>query len=257
MTALFATSPDGRRVAYDVNGTGPAIMLLHGGGRIRQDWHAAGYIERLSRDSKVITVDLRGHGESDQPTDPAYYTIDKMGQDLIAVADACGVDCFTIWGLSYGGNVSRYLAARSERVAKIILMGTRFGLGVSGHERQYAEELIGHWTPISQTQIDGTLDLKSLSADDQDFLRRFKLPVVLAWVKAMLDWPAIEPVDLRCPALWLVGSNDTEAMDSVKEYKASLKGSKIQLRIVEGLDHNQVLTEIDEVLPIMLGFTQS
>jgi pimeloyl-ACP methyl ester carboxylesterase len=31
------------------------------------------------------TVDLRGHGESDLPTDPADYTTDKMGQDILTV----------------------------------------------------------------------------------------------------------------------------------------------------------------------------
>jgi len=42
MNTLFATSPDGMRVAYDRSGTGPAIVLLHGGGSRRQEWHAAG-----------------------------------------------------------------------------------------------------------------------------------------------------------------------------------------------------------------------
>jgi len=123
MTTHFATSLDGTRLAYDVSGSGPALMLLHGGGHTRQQWHDVGYVERLKSNFKVITVDIRGNGQSDQPTDPASYATDKMCQDILAVADACGIAQFTIWGFSYGGNIARYLAAQSDRVAKLIIMG--------------------------------------------------------------------------------------------------------------------------------------
>ena len=181
---------------------------------MRQEWHEAGYVRRLRDNFTVITVDLRGHGESGLPTDPADYTTGKMGQDILAVADACGVERFIIWGMSYGGKVSRHLAVQSERVAKLILMGTPLGLGVSGEIRQDVMDFCAHWPPIVQAQRDGTLDLDSLSQDDQDLLRRLSVPVVLAWVRAMLDWPAIEPADFRCPTLWLVGSEDRHAMAS-------------------------------------------
>jgi pimeloyl-ACP methyl ester carboxylesterase len=53
MNTRFANSPDGTRVAYDLCGTGPAIMLLHGGGSTRQEWHEGGYVRRL-RDSFTV-----------------------------------------------------------------------------------------------------------------------------------------------------------------------------------------------------------
>jgi pimeloyl-ACP methyl ester carboxylesterase len=252
---LFAGSPDGTRVAYDRCGTGPTIVLLHGGGSNRQEWHEAGYVGRLRENFTVITVDLRGHGESGLPTDPVAYTTDKMVQDILAAADACGVDRFIIWGMSYGGKVSRYLAVQSERVVKFILMGTPLGLGVSGERRQQAIDFCEHWPPIVQAQRNGTLDLGSLSQNDQDFLHHFDVPVMLGWVRAMLDWPAVEPADFRCPTLWLVGSEDRHAMASLKEYEASLKGSRVQVHLFEGLDHEQVFDEIDRVFPTMLAFT--
>jgi pimeloyl-ACP methyl ester carboxylesterase len=73
----------------------------------------------------------------------------------------------------------------------------------------------------------------------------------------MLDWSAVEPADFRCPTLWLVGSEDRYAMTSLKEYEESLKGSRVQVHIVEGLDHNQVFDEIDRVFPTMLAFTET
>jgi pimeloyl-ACP methyl ester carboxylesterase len=73
----------------------------------------------------------------------------------------------------------------------------------------------------------------------------------------MLDWPAVVPADFRCPTLWLMGSEDRHAMDSLREYEGSLAGSQVQVHIVEGLDHEQVFEQIDRVFPTMLAFTQA
>ena len=179
MNTFFATSPDGTRVAYDCLGAGPAILLVHGGGGNRQEWHSTGYVSRLQDGFTVITLDLRGHGESGQPTAPADYTTDKMGQDILAVADACGVERFALWGMSFGGKVSRYLAVQSERVSKLVLIGTPLGLGVSGERRQETIDFCAHWPPIVQAQSQGRLEFESLSQEDQDFLRHFNVPVML------------------------------------------------------------------------------
>jgi pimeloyl-ACP methyl ester carboxylesterase len=259
----FAISPERFRIAYDVSGRGPAIMLLHGGGGSRQEWHAGGYVARLKDDFKVITVDLRGHGESDKPTDPACYTTDKMGQDFLAVADACGVDKFILWGYSFGSNVGRYLAARSERVEKMIMVGSPLGPGVSGEWRQMALDFRARWAPSVQRQLgdgrEGPFDPQLLPRKDQEEIQRLSfpgalVPVILAWSSAMLEWAVVRPADFRCPALWLFGSRNGNAMASYKKYEKSLKGSKIQVRIFEGFDHEQEFTQIDRVLSVILAF---
>jgi pimeloyl-ACP methyl ester carboxylesterase len=180
-----------------------------------------------------------------------------MGQDILAVADACGVDHFVIWGMSYGGKISRYLAVQSERVEKFIMMGTPMGMGVSGERRQQAEDFCALWSPIVTAQRNGEMDVSSLSQDDLDFVQNQNVPVMLGWVRAMLDWPLIEPGDFRCPTLWLIGSEDPYAMVTYKEYKEALKGSRVQFQIIEGLDHDQAFDEIDRVFSIMLDFTKS
>jgi pimeloyl-ACP methyl ester carboxylesterase len=257
MNTLFITSVDGTQIAYNVTGQGPALILLHGGRQNRQNWHELGYVERLKDDFKVITIDIRGNGESDKPVDPADYTTDKMSQDILAVAAACGAEQFTIWGFSYGGNIGRYLAAQSNRVAKMIIMGIPFGLGASGEFRHFIEQFRAYWSPILQAQREGTLDIESLDADERHELQHGNIPLALAWLSAMLDWSAIEPADLRCPTLWLIGSENKNTLANLKEYEASLQGTQVQVQVVEGLTHNQELTEVDRVLPIMVAFTQS
>lgn len=254
MDTLFTTSPDGTRIAYDCCGDGPAILLIHGGGGSRQEWHEAGYVDRLREKFTVITIDLRGHGQSDLPTDTTAYTTDKMGQDILTVADACDVHSFILWGMSFGGKVSRYLAVRSDRVTKLILIGAQLGLGVSGQLRQEVFDFMEHWPAILDAKREGTLEIGALSEADQDMLRDFNVPVILAWGQAMLDWPVIEPADFRCPTLWLAGSDDQHAMDSIKQYEEALVGSKVQVRVVEGLDHSQSFDQIDTVFPIFIAF---
>ncbi len=252
---MFATSLDGTKIAYDCYGAGQAVILLHGGGGSHQEWHAAGYIQRLQENFTVIALDLRGHGESGSPTNPADYAIDKLLQDILAVADAFEAERFALWGMSFGGKVGRYLAARSERVAKAILMGTPLGPGVSGKPRQDAVAFCEHWRPIIRAQGEGRLDVSSLPAHDQEMLLNLNIPAMLGWVPAMLEWPSVEPADFLCPTLWLVGSEDLLAIESVQAYSAALTGSLVQVQIIEGLNHEQVFDQIDVVLPAMLAFT--
>jgi pimeloyl-ACP methyl ester carboxylesterase len=257
MNTLFAISPNGTQIAFDCCGAGPAIVLLHGGGGSRQEWYEAGYVSRLQEHFTVIAMDLRGHGESALPEDAADYAIDKLCQDILDVADACGVERFSLWGISYGGKVGRYLAVQSERVTSCILIGTPLGPGVSGQPRQNALDFCAHWSPIVQSERAGTLDLASLSTNDQELLQRLNVPAMLGWVRAMLDWPAVIPTDFRCPTLWFIGSEDHLAMDSLKAYEESLKSSRMQVHIIEGLDHEQAFDEIDQVFPTMLAFIRA
>jgi len=256
MKTLFAISPDSACIAYDCCGAGPAVILLHGGGSRRQEWHTAGYVERLQEYFTVITLDLRGHGESACPVDPADYAIDKQVQDILAVATACGVDRFVLWGFSYGSKVGRYVAVQSDRVERIILMSATLGPGATGQMRQDVIDFCAHWPPILQAWQAGSLDLASLSPNDQDLLLHFHVPAMLGWGTAMLDWPAVEPADFPCPALWLIGSEDEPAMISLKQFQPRLAGSQLQAQVMDGLDHGQVFDEIERVFPTLLAFSQ-
>ncbi len=257
METCYAISPDGTQIAYDVTGAGPGLLLLHGGGSLRQEWHTTGYVERLMKSFKVITVDMRGHGESDLPEDPGAYTPSKMCQDFLAVADACGVDHFTIWGFSYGSKAGRYLAVQSPSVDKIVLISTPFGPAIPGKSSQDVFDFCAHWSPIVQAERDGTLDFASLSPEDQQLMRQCHVPAMLGWVPAMLDWPSVEPADFRCPALWLLGSEDQEAMSTLEEYKERLNGSRVQVQVMEGLNHEEDFEAVDQVFDRMLAFTRS
>ena len=253
---LYAQSPDGTQIAFDVTGDGPTIILLHGGGGSRQNWHEVGYVDGAKDSFQVIAMDIRGHGESDKPIDQASYTTDKLVQDILAVADSCRAKTFVLWGYSYGGNISRYLAAQSDRVAGSIIMGIPFGPGASDEFRTYIESMEDHWRPILRAQEDNTLDWDTLSNEEQVVLKEDNPSLFLAWLSAILEWTAVLPSDLHSPALWLIGSENKGAMASLSEHQESMPKS-VQVHVIEGLTHEQEFTEIDKVLPVMLEFTHA
>src|SRR5688572_27033120 len=129
-TTQFVTSKDGTKIAYDVAGSGPVVILLHGGGQERKSWHRAGYVTRLAKEFTVVTLDMRGNGESDKPAPVAAYAWERMNEDILAVADAIKAPRFAIWGFSYGANVGRYLASQSDRVTSMVYIGIPFGPAV-------------------------------------------------------------------------------------------------------------------------------
>jgi pimeloyl-ACP methyl ester carboxylesterase len=117
-------SNDGVRIVYDVLGQGRPLILLHGWCCDRSWWTEPGYVEVLRRDHLLINMDLRGHGASDKPHEPAAYRRHAMTGDVLAVADAEGLERFAIWGQSYGGEIAWMTAdAVPERVPGIVTSG--------------------------------------------------------------------------------------------------------------------------------------
>lgn len=120
---FFVTSESGRdRLEYTEFGTGErTVVLLHGllmprsmQRPLARHVAGAGY--------RVITLDLLGHGRSDQPADPLLYSISAFGEQVIALLDHLEVDQAVIGGASLGANVALDVAtAAPERVAGLIV----------------------------------------------------------------------------------------------------------------------------------------
>jgi pimeloyl-ACP methyl ester carboxylesterase len=106
---------DGVTLTADVEGTwsGPAVLLLHGGGQTRQSW---GGTSRVLADAGflAITVDQRGHGESDWAAD-GDYGIGAYARDVRAVAGQLGRPVALV-GASLGGLASLLAVAEPPDV---------------------------------------------------------------------------------------------------------------------------------------------
>jgi 3-oxoadipate enol-lactonase len=123
---MRVTMDDGVALEVTDDGSGPAILLVHGFGGAKEDF--ADHVDALAERHRVVTFDHRGHGESDDPPDPADYSLDRMATDVLGVADSLGVDGFRLLGHSMGGMVARRVVlARPERIEALVLMDTSPG----------------------------------------------------------------------------------------------------------------------------------
>ncbi len=111
----------GTRMFYVDEGTGPPLIMGHS---LALDHHLYdGAAARLSQRFRVIRPDFRGHGQSDKPYE--HYTLEQLTDDLIAFADALGLDRFAYAGLSMGGMVGLRLGMRvPQRLTALALMDT-------------------------------------------------------------------------------------------------------------------------------------
>jgi pimeloyl-ACP methyl ester carboxylesterase len=110
-------------LAFDDDGPGPVVVLLHGFPLDRSMW--ANQRSSVGAIYRVIAPDLRGHGTSAAPE--GTYTVDEMADDVIETLDALQLTGpLVVGGLSMGGYLALSIAVRYPgRVRALMLMNTR------------------------------------------------------------------------------------------------------------------------------------
>jgi pimeloyl-ACP methyl ester carboxylesterase len=116
----------GVRIRYVDTGAGPPVVLVHGfTGDIERSWVNTGLLANLSRDHRVLALDLRGHGHSGKPHDPRAY--EEIGLDVIRLMDHAGVKRAHVVGYSLGGIViAKLLVTHPERFTSAVLGGAAY-----------------------------------------------------------------------------------------------------------------------------------
>lgn len=112
----------GRRIDYAEHGAGPhAIVLTHGLLMDRRMYTRLA--PALARGGhRVITVDMLGHGASEQPHEMEAYSMPQFGRDVIALLDHLGLAEAVIGGTSLGANVALEAAvAAPDRVRALVI----------------------------------------------------------------------------------------------------------------------------------------
>lgn len=109
---------NGVKLYYEIHGQGEPFVLLHGGTQT----HDIGtqWLDDLSQNYKVIIVDMRGHGQSTNPTN--NFSFREIAQDIFGLLNELNIDKFRAMGFSGGGMTLKHMATmQTDRIEALIL----------------------------------------------------------------------------------------------------------------------------------------
>jgi pimeloyl-ACP methyl ester carboxylesterase len=216
---------DGVNIYYEVHGSGPPLILTHGYSSTSAMWQ--GQIAAFSRHHKLVLWDMRGHGQSDYPDDPAAYSEALTVADIAALLDTVGAKQAIVGGLSLGGYMSlAFYRSHPERVRALLIIDT--GPGFKKDDARAA------WNKRSLDNADrfdreGLAVLKTLSAERASVAHRDASGLAHA-ARGMLtqrDPGVIETLPhIKVPSLVVVGADDTPFLAASDYMAAKIPGAR-------------------------------
>lgn len=199
----YALADDGTRIAYEVQGSGPPLVLLAGQANNRHWW--GGVIADFQGSHSTVALDNRGTGESDKPDVP--YDTRLFAYDVLAVLDDLGIERADVYGTSMGGRMAQWLAAEQPHRVRSLVLGCTTPGGVHAVERDNDVR-------------------RALAAKDPDAARAARLDLMFspAWLAAHPDGPFHTLGDPDMPAFararHLTASNRHDAWDVLPKITA-------------------------------------
>jgi pimeloyl-ACP methyl ester carboxylesterase len=117
---------NGVSLYYEVTGHGPPLVLVHGFACGLRTWDPQ--VKALARTRRVVTYDVRGHGISEAPADPAAYSQEIFVADLRALLEHLQIRRAAVGGLSMGGNIAlNFALAHGDMVSALVIADTGSG----------------------------------------------------------------------------------------------------------------------------------
>jgi non-heme chloroperoxidase len=246
---IAVTTPDGLAISAQEwgNPAGPEILFIHGFSQSHLSWMRQ-IDSDLAKEFRIVTYDLRGHGNSDKPLDPARYRDSQAwGDEVQAVIDAAGLKRPVLVGWSYAGRViSDYLATHgASKLAGINFVDAPIkvdpaliGDNLKNLPLMASEDLTTN-IAATRTFVHGCFS-RQPSAEDFETMLAFNM-MVPPKVRAGLSGRPLDASDLmsklKLPVLVTHGAQDRNAKVGVAEYTASIiPGAK--LSIYEGIGHS-------------------
>lgn len=115
---------NGIKVYYEVYGKGKPIVLLHGA-FMTIDMNWGELIPELSKNRKVIALELQGHGHT--PFSERKLSHATLASDVTKVMDYLKIDKADVAGYSFGGEVAYQLAIQSpEKLNRLVIISSTY-----------------------------------------------------------------------------------------------------------------------------------
>ncbi|MGQ0733701.1 MAG: alpha/beta fold hydrolase [Acidobacteriota bacterium] len=249
----------GGTLAFDVAGTGPPVVFLHGAFLDRRSWDRQW--AALSARFRTIRYDIRPFGESSRPEQP-YRT----HEDLLRVLDHLQVGRAHLVGHSFGGGVAiDFALVHPDRVASLLLVASAPTGFVSPEEERKAagavfaaikdgdDAIVSAWLahPMWRAAQSRPELMKELDAITRRNLAPFKMTFA---PYVPLTPPAVGRLaEITARTLVVVGERDTPGIRQASELLvARIPGAT--LRVVSGADHALPLGWADELNAAAVAF---
>lgn len=238
----------GLRIAYRRAGSGPSLLLLHGGLSDSREWRRQ--LDALSEDFDAVAWDAPGCGGSSDP--PETIGLDGYADCLAAFIEALGLGRPHVAGLSFGAGLALGLYRRHSRLPRSLVLASAYAGWAGSLPAEVVEarvqqvlqqadlpasQVVGEWLP--------SLFSSSVPADVVEETAAIMRDFHPAGVRAMAR--AFAEADLRdvlpkieVPTLLLYGDADQRSpRDVAEELHAAIPGS--QLVWMHGVGHQSNL----------------
>ncbi len=225
-------SSDGVDIAYQLDGEGTPILLIHGfASNNAVNWRSTGWIDTLTKAGfRTIAMDVRGHGASAKLYDPSAYSPERMAADAANLIDHLKLGPVDVMGYSMGGRIGAMLALdHPDKVRSLVIGGMGLGLveGIGGEdeivEALEAESLADATSNVGR----GYRKFAELTQSDTRALAACMRAQRVAISKERL-------ATLKMPVLVAVGTKD-EVAGSASGLAALIPGAKVL--DIPGRDH--------------------
>jgi pimeloyl-ACP methyl ester carboxylesterase len=254
------TSADGTRIAYERRGSGPSLMLLHGGATHRY-WKPL--VPGFAEDYTVILPDRRGRGESG---DADAYSIDREVDDVRAVIDALDDDPI-LFGHSFGG-LQALETARVEAVESVIAYEPAVLVGEYREQADLAARM--------EAKLDAGEREEAMKLHVQEVMHGGDKDDFDQWLDEWPPWPEIvafvenaqrmdaaieayrlpDSLDVDAPALLLTGTEGPPHLrESVRAVHDAIPGS--ELVEFEGVSHSGPVEAPERVAAEVRAFLET
>lgn len=202
----FLPGHGGTRLAVHRLGEGRPVVLLHGLFSSAQvNWIKFGHAALLAEAGfEAIMPDLRAHGESEAPHDPAAYPADVLVSDAQALVAALGLADYDLGGFSLGARTA-VRAVLAGLAPRRLVLG---GMGIEG---------LGRWAERSAFFVDAIDRFDEIGRGDpqylaQQFMKTMKVDRVAArlLLQSVDDTPPEALAALTMPTLVVCGADDED-----------------------------------------------
>ena len=197
---------DGTNLAIHRMGAGRPVLLLHGlFSNAHTNWIKFGHAQKLvDAGFEAIMPDLRAHGASEAPHDPAAYPDDVLARDVHALVDTLGLEDFDLAGFSLGARTAARAVIGGLKPRRLSLVG----MGLEG---------LSGWNNRSAFFIDAIDRFDEVKRGDRafmavSFMKTMKVDRVAArlLLQAVADTSPEELAALTMPTMVLCGDKDQD-----------------------------------------------